>query len=69
MTEQQAAAQITKRMVNGYVSSYFTPRGVERWWERPVMHLGGRSPLHAWADGDRRAVLDYAVGGMDQGGS
>lgn len=67
--DRATSGRITKRMVDGYVSRYLTPAGVKKWWERPVMHLGGRSPLHAWADGDRRAVLDYAVGGMDQGGS
>lgn len=55
--------------VNVILRGSWTEDGVRLWWGRPRPQLGGRTPLEAWMQGDKKLVYDLAVGGIMGGGT
>ena len=52
--------EITEEAVSAILRGTYTAEGVDRWWDRPRVILGGSSPRQSFA-ASPDAVMDLAV--------
>ncbi len=55
MSEEDMLKEIRNLLYGSY-----SELGIEQWWSRARVPLGGRTPREAWADGDHALVLHLA---------
>lgn len=63
--EKAKTEPLTVWLINDLLSHVLTPRGVERWWLRPIPSFGGKTPWETWHNHDPNLVLETVLSYLD----